>query len=151
MKCAETTVRDKRETSQPEPEPACKGIIHFPSGLLGFEDIKKYVLIGTPDDAPFMWLQMAEDPSLAFLVICPSLVVENYNPDISPEDAEFLGLQSPQEALVLNIVTTHKEGSATVNLKGPIVVNRYTLIGKQLIPLNSADYSVQYPLAVVNR
>ena len=65
---------------------------------------------------------------------------------IWPADIEFLGIQSPADALMLNIVTVRNE-QATVNLKGPIVVNRHTLIGKQCIPTNVAEYALQHPMS----
>jgi len=34
-----------------------------------------------------------------------------------------------------------------VNLKGPIVINRRTLIGKQVILNNASRYSLHHPLA----
>jgi flagellar assembly factor FliW len=116
-------------------------------GLLGFERIKHYTLMASAEEAPFLWLQMAEDPSLAFLVIPPSVVLDAYQPDISEEEVAFLGLADPQEAWIFNIVTLHKDGTATVNLKGPIVVNRRTLVGKQVVPLNASSYSLQHPVA----
>ena len=64
------------------------------------------------------------------------------------EDADVLGLEQAQDAMVFNIVTMHQDGSATVNLKGPIVINRQNLSGKQVIPLNSADFTLQHPLPV---
>ena len=33
--------------------------------------------------------------------------------------------------------------------QGPIVINRFNLIGKQVILANAADYSVQHPLPTV--
>ena len=118
-------------------------------GLLGFEEVKEYVLLGSPEEAPFLWLQMVDDPNLAFLVISPVVVLGSYQPDIADEEVAFLGLQNPVDALVFNIVTVHPNGPATVNLKGPIVVNRHTLIGKQIVPQNVADYSLQHPLPSV--
>jgi flagellar assembly factor FliW len=105
-------------------------------------------LLVSPGEAPFLWLQMDEEPQLAFLVISPAVILESYHPDLSSEDAEFLGLVQAQDAMVFNIVTMHQDGSATVNLKGPIVVNRQTLTGKQVIPLNAAEFSLQHPLPV---
>ena len=93
---------------------------------------------------------MAEDPNLAFLVVSPSAVVDSYQPDISDEEAAFLGLSDPQDALIFNIVTVHPNGTATVNLKGPVVVNRRTLIGKQIVPVNAASYSLQYPVTAAS-
>mgnify|MGYP000067780791 CR=1 FL=1 len=123
-------------------------VIQFPAGLLGFENLKQYVLMGSAEEAPFFWLQVVDEPNLAFVVVPPSAVVENYTPELSDEDVDFLGLSSPEDALVLNIVTVRGPTRATVNLKGPLVINRRTLIGKQVIPLNAAEFAVNHPLAV---
>ena len=125
------------------------GVIRLPCGLLGFEQAKNYVLLGCPEEAPFFRLQMNEAPKLAFLAIEPAVAVEGYQPDLSDEDTQFLALETPEDALLFNIVTLHRDGSATVNLKGPIVVNRRTMIGRQIIPLNSAEYSLQHELGPV--
>src|SRR5258708_39388971 len=89
-------------------------IVHLPLGLLGFEPIKKYVLFSNPDEAPFHWLQVLDDPSLAFLVVSPFEVMPDYDPDLSQEDVEFIGLESPSDALIYNIVTLRGKARATV-------------------------------------
>lgn len=142
MKFAELTEPDVLDTVEQD------NVIHLPLGLLGFEKIKKYVLLADPAEAPFAWLQVMDDPNLAFLTVFPVTVIADYHPDISEEDADFLGLEEPEDALVLNIVTLKAHGKATVNLKGPIVLNRRTLIGKQVIPTNAVEYSLQHPLPV---
>lgn len=117
-------------------------------GILGFEQMKDYLLIANPDEEPFRWLQVKGNPSLAFVVIEPFLVAPDYQPDIPAVDVEFLGLSAPEEAALFNIVTVHGPDRATVNLKGPVVINRNTGIGKQVVIANAADYSVQHPLPV---
>ena len=120
--------------------------IHLPHGLLGFEHLKRYVLLANPDEAPFLWFETHEDKSISFLVVSPYVVMPNYQPELCPEDVAFLGLKSPREAMIFNIVTLRGSQGATVNLKGPIVVNRTNLVGKQVIPVNAANYAVQHPL-----
>ena len=127
-----------------------KTAVRMPFGLLGFERIKEYLLLANPAETPFFWLQAPDDPSLAFLVINPFVAASSYHPDIPDEDARFLGLQGPEEALLFNIVTIRASNRATVNLKGPIVFNRRTLVGKQVVLNNASDYSVQHPLPVAN-
>jgi flagellar assembly factor FliW len=105
-------------------------------------------LLGSPEEAPFLWLQMVDDPKLAFLVVSPAAALKRYEPDISEEDVKFLNLDNPEDAMLFNIVTVHPEGRATVNLKGPVVVNRRTLVGKQIIPLNAGTFSLQQPIEV---
>lgn len=124
--------------------------IYMPIGLLGFEHVKRYVLLSHPDEAPFLWLQMLDDPSLAFLCVSPLHVSPDYQPDISPADVEALQLTKPDDALIVSIVTLHPSGQPTVNLKGPVIINRHTLIGKQVVPSNAADYASQHPLPVAS-
>lgn len=115
-------------------------------GLLGFEKMKDYLLIANPAEEPFGWLQVKGDASLAFVVINPFLIAPDYRPDIPQADVDFLGINDPEDAMLLNIVTVHKGGQATMNLKGPIVINRNTGVGKQVVISNGAEYSVQHPL-----
>jgi len=86
------------------------------------------------------------DHSLSFLVICPFDVLPEYRPDIPTEDVRSLGIECPDDVFLLNIVTLRKNGASTVNLKGPIVINRFSLLGRQVIVSNSPEYSVQHPL-----
>jgi len=142
MKCAETI-----ETETPAAPPA-NNQVRLPMGLLGFEQIKEYILLVNPAEEPFAWLQVESNVSLAFVVVDPFLVMPGYQPDIPQQDVEFVGLKQPNDALLLNIVTIHGPNHATVNLKGPIVINRHTHVGKQVIIANAAEYSVQHPLSV---
>lgn len=127
-------------------EPAVENLIRLVPGLLGFEVVKDYVLLAHSEQEPFMWLQMMDGPALAFTVINPWLIRPDYRLDLAPEDARSLGLADPADAIVLAIVSVREGGSATVNLKGPLVLNRHTLFGRQVIPANAADYSAQHPV-----
>ncbi|MFO1511421.1 MAG: flagellar assembly protein FliW [Verrucomicrobiota bacterium] len=123
-----------------------ENIVHLPLGLLGFEHIKRYALLENPGEAPFRWLQVIDNPNLAFLVLPALETLPDYEPDVPAEDVKFLGLKNPSDALVYNIVTLRAKGAATLNLKGPIVINRFTLRGKQVVLANAARYSIQHPL-----
>lgn len=122
--------------------------LQIPLGLLGFEQIKEYSLITIPGSEPFRWLQVADDASLAFVVVPPFDVFPTYQPDIPRDDVEFLQLSSASDAAVFNIVTLHGKGAATVNLKGPVVVNVNTLRAKQVILANASEYALQEPLPI---
>ena len=132
-----------------DPIPARRDqIIDLPCGLLGFESTKRFVLISNPDEAPFAWLQGVGENVFSFLVIPGVLVLPDYQPELSSEDTAFLNLTSPEEAIVLNIVTLRSPGKATVNLKGPVVVNRTAWRGKQVVLVNAAAYGLQHHLPV---
>ena len=123
-----------------------ENVVHLPLGLLGFEHIKSYTLLQNTSESPFRWLQVIDQPNLAFLVVPALDIFPEYEPDVPAEDAKFLGLNSPDDALVFNIVTLLAKGAGTVNLKGPIVINRFTLKGKQVVLANASRYSIQHPL-----
>jgi flagellar assembly factor FliW len=137
------------ELMEPEKQ-ALNGQINLqlPYGLLGFETVKDYVLISRPAEAPFRWLKMLDGGRHAFLVLSPFLVAADYQPQLSDADVQFLELTSPADVLIVNIVTLHPGGAPTINLKGPVVINRHTRIGKQAIPNNAACYSVHHPLPI---
>jgi len=126
--------------------PCCD--VRMPAGLLGFEHMKDYLLIAKPVEAPFRRLQVKNNPSLAFVVIEPAYFMPGYQPDIPQADVDFLGLTSPADAAVYVIVTVFGPRRASVNLKGPIVINRNTGLSKQVVIANAAQYSVQHPLPV---
>jgi flagellar assembly factor FliW len=135
------------ETEAAAPGPMVQRV-RMPTGLMGFEAIREYELIFQPEERPFGWLQACDPSGLAFVVVDPFLVLPEYRPDIPPPDVALLGLNGPEDALLLNIVTIHGPNRATVNLKGPIVINRHTWMAKQVVIANAIEYSVQHPLPV---
>lgn len=148
MKLADPTLIDESTggTSAPAPAATQPGLLTFPSGLPGFEQQKGYLLLAKPDEAPFLRLQMVEEPNISFVAIAPAAVLDHYQPDLSPDDVQALGLRDAADALVFNLVTVHPDGVATVNLKGPVVVNRQTLVGRQVVPRNAAAWPLAHPL-----
>lgn len=112
-------------------------IITFPEGILGFEDMKKYILINMEDGNPLMWLQSLEEPALAFVVIRPFEFNPSYFLEISERDEEFLKLREPTEADILAIVVVPEDpAQMTANLQGPVVVNKKHKIARQVISTN---------------
>lgn len=120
--------------------------LQFGLGLLGLPHMKRFVLRAPSADSPFCWLELRDQPGHGFVVVAGASVVPGYAPDISQPDADYLGLASPDDALVLNLVTVGANGQPTVNLRGPLVVNRHTYAAKQCVPANVSTFSLQHPL-----
>ncbi len=120
----------------------------LPSGLIGLEDATRFELLINEEEEPFMWIRSVDQHELAFVVIEPSKILNDYDVEIADDDASKLDIQSAEDALILNIVTLKDDDieSATVNLIGPIVLNRRTLTGKQLIAANYMKFSARHPL-----
>jgi len=51
-----------------------KDVITLPSGIIGFPELKQYVLLDHDQDSPFKWLQSLEDGAIAFVMINPMLL-----------------------------------------------------------------------------
>ncbi len=121
----------------------------LPQGLIGFADYKRAELVYLPDHLPFLWMKLhSATDELHFIVIEPGGIVPGYEPEIFDADAEDLDLRSPAEAMILNIVTLKRQHpvEGTANLIGPIVVNRRTRIGRQLVISNYSRYSANHAL-----
>ncbi|MDQ8202563.1 flagellar assembly protein FliW [Pelagicoccus sp. SDUM812003] len=120
----------------------------LPSGLIGIEDATRYELLINEEEAPFMWIRSVTHHELGFVVVEPHQIVSDYDVEIGDEDAKTLGIENADDALVLNIVTLRDNDieAATVNLIAPIVINRKTGQGKQVIAVNYMKFSARHPL-----
>ncbi len=100
-------------------------IFYFENGVLGFENLKNFVLITEDDTVPFKWLLAIENPEIIFPVISPWYIIENYVP----------GKNFDLESNVLfSIVTLNDgDGNITANLKAPISLNVNEQTGEQII------------------
>ena len=99
-------------------------LITIPEGLFGFEQYTKYALVDS-DYEPFLWLQSCEDPNLAFLIVDPFLICDEYETDIDDASLKKIGITKPEDIIIMAIVTVPHDGSAiTANLQGPLVINK---------------------------
>ena len=57
-------------------------IISMPFGMLGFPDVRRFVMLQHKEDSPFFWYQSVDDPILAFVIMSPFLFKPDYNVDV---------------------------------------------------------------------
>lgn len=123
-----------------------ESIVTFPSGLLGFPEQQRYVILDHDTEAPFKWLQSVEEPALAFVIMDPALFHPGYHVDV-PTDALAEIRAREREDLVLVVILTipsDDPGRITANLRGPLVISHKAKLGKQLVL--SDDFPTRYPL-----
>jgi flagellar assembly factor FliW len=109
-------------------------VLTFPHGLPGFERFREFGLVEIEEESPFLRLLSLEEPRLGFVIFNPMLVWPDYNPGISQEDLQGLGITRAEQIAVYCVVTLSKVPSeVTANLKGPICINTETMQGKQMI------------------
>ena len=118
-------------------------VLTFPNGLFGFESCHKYALIDA-EYKPFLWLQSLDEQSLAFLLIDPFLIEKNYELDVDDKKLFEIEIESPTDVIVFAIITVPNDSSpVTVNLQGPIVINRKNNQALQVI-LSDSKWSTKH-------
>ncbi|MBT3567684.1 MAG: flagellar assembly protein FliW [Opitutae bacterium] len=131
-------------------ESATRNEVSLPQGLFGFPDIRSMELVFDKEELPFMWLREQVQDGLAFVVLEPGGIVQNYAVEISDADIQILGISGSEDTMILNIVTISSEhpGKISLNLVGPIIVNRTTLVAKQCIINNHEEFSARHMIDV---
>jgi len=121
-------------------------IIHFKQGLPGFREETQFLYL-TPSDSKFSCLQSVKTREVAFITISPFIVCSDYDFELDDDLAAELGLSTPEEAMVLAIVTVPpgEPKKATVNLQAPVVLNLHKKTGCQVI-INDLRYPLRLPL-----
>ena len=112
-------------------------IINFPEGIIGFEYLKKFIIIDDEDTRPFRWLVSVEEPEIGFALLELAFVVENCD-----ERFEL----DPSRYVLFGIVTLSKDISrVTINLKAPVLIDKVKNEGRQII-VDSEEYPIAHPL-----
>jgi len=110
-------------------------VIQFRDGILGFEDLKEFLLVSEKDGF-FFWLTAVDEPELIFPLFPINLLQDEYK---KIEDSEPYG-----------IVKLDKEPqNVSINLKAPVFINHNEKTGYQKI-IDHEKYPVDYPLFVNN-
>ena len=121
-----------------------KDVIELPAGLVGFPELKKYVLLDHDKDSPFKWLQSLTDGAVAFVLINPLLFKPEYTVEVNEAEVSDLGLENEEDAVISVIITMPSDPQKmTANLKAPLVFNLKNRKGRQVI-LNNSEYTTRH-------
>jgi flagellar assembly factor FliW len=119
-------------------------LLSFPSGLVGFPELKAFRFFEPADGYPLKFLQSVDSPDISFVCMDPAGIRPDYSVPLSDEEAQMLAIETPEEALVLTLVVIPEDPrKMTTNLAGPLVVNTRTRVGRQII-LNADTYPLQF-------
>ena len=127
-----------------------EAVVTFADGLPGFETCRRFILVKSGAIDPFTVVQGldgAAPPS--FVAIEPHRIEQGYRSTLDRSDLDRLQAADGHPLLWLALVAAQPDGSATVNLRAPLVINPSSMRGIQLLPVES-DYSVSVPLPVAS-
>lgn len=122
-------------------------ILHFEQGLFGFEEYKDFTVLfdNEGEGEPFFsWLQCVTEKALAFPIVNPFKVRDDYDPVVEEALLEPIGECKAEELLVFLLATVPADPKqTTVNMKAPLIINTVNRQGIQLIVENE-DYAIKH-------
>lgn len=123
-----------------------KKLIDFGEGIPGLEQYHAYALLQFDESYPIVWLQSVDDKGICLPVLDIFAVLPDYVFDIDDTDVKYLGLTSPDELHIINVVVIPDDiKGMTVNLAAPIIINTTSGKAKQIV-LSGTDYNVREPI-----
>ena len=128
-------------------------IITMPFGMLGFPDVKRFVILQHKENSPFFWYQSVDDPMLAFVIMSPFLFKPDYKVDLKNVLEEMSWMEEEkQNNLELYVVVNIPKGAPdkmTANLIGPILINNKIYQAVQMV-ISDSHYTHKFPLVREN-
>lgn len=120
-----------------------ESVVEFPEGIPAFPAATRFILIEPPELTPLIYLQCLSNPSLCFLTIPADCLVPDYKLCVPEEELAALG--GGEDYLRLAILTILEGNPPSANLMAPVVINRASRLGRQMIQ-TAGDYSFTHPL-----
>ncbi|MEN8907332.1 MAG: flagellar assembly protein FliW [Clostridiales bacterium] len=124
-----------------------KGILDFPEGLPGFENLKRFIVLNRENvEIPINWLQSIDDGEVVFVIIDPFYVKKDYDFDIDDDEISILKVKEVKDILIYSIVVVPKNiKDMTANLRAPIIINTLNKKGKQVV-LHNTEYEINFKI-----
>ena len=120
----------------------------FPEGLIGFEDLRQFVVMPNEKEGPLFWIQSVEDPHAAFILTDPANFYYDYQVVPDGRERDKLGIGEDDDCHVVSVVTVPADRNITLNLAAPILFAPKTNRALQVI-LEGTQFSPQTPLPKV--
>lgn len=120
----------------------------FPNGLYGFEEEKDFLLIPFEgSQSSLLCLQSIQTPSLAFVLMDPFSLRQDYTPVLQKAELDMLGAESYDElCYYVMCIVKQPISESTLNLKCPVAINPNTRVSMQVI-LDSDQYGMRHLLS----
>jgi flagellar assembly factor FliW len=122
-------------------------VLHFETGLAGFPDCARFIVMDHDRETPLRWLQSLDEPALAFVVVEPEQILPAYEVDVPERVMKQIGWNTevaPEDVAIMLILNCD-EGQLTANLRAPILVNVRTRAAFQLI-LDDPEIPLRHPV-----
>ena len=124
-----------------------KRIFRFALPIIGFNELRDFVILDANKESFFKWLQSVEDPALALPIVSVFSMNLDYSIDLPDNVVEALKITEVENLLVMNIASIPQDNpqGTTINLLAPIVFNLGEQLAGQVI-LSGSGYDISFPL-----
>lgn len=122
-------------------------IFDFVLPIIGFDELKKFIILDPNKESIFKWLQSIDDPSMAFPIISLAALDYDYTIDLPDSAINTLDIKNPESLLVMNITSIPQDNprGTTINLLAPLIFNLDNLTAGQIV-LSGSGYDISYPM-----
>ena len=124
-------------------------VIHFEQGIPGFDEYKDFTILYDIEEGGepfFSWLQCTTEKNLAFPIVNPFRIKEDYDPVVEDTLLAPIGEHKAEDLVVFLLATVPEDiKKASVNMKAPLLINMANRKAMQIIAENE-DYKIKYPL-----
>ncbi len=120
-------------------------IITFPGGILDFEELNEFAVIGIEEYLPFLMLVSLGPVPLSFPVINPFPIFPSYQPALPPDVIDALDIRRKKEVQFYCFVSFGDGGRSFADLASPLVINASSLLGAH-VHLKGDDYDSRAPI-----
>jgi flagellar assembly factor FliW len=121
-------------------------VIALRTGLIGFPDETRFILLRPKTNKPVSWLQSLKTPALAFPVVESTRITPPYPDGTNELAAEQAGLGNLDVSIFVIVSVRPEPPRILANLLAPIVVDRASGRGAQIV-LDSRRYGASTPLS----
>lgn len=127
-----------------------QAVLHCPQGLIGFEELRDFVVMPNEQDGPLFWIQSVEDEHVALVLTDPTNFFPTYMVEPEEHERKVLDIGPEDKCHALVVVTVHPDRNVTLNLAAPILFAADSNRAIQVI-LENSGFSIQTPLPIVEQ
>lgn len=122
-----------------------ENLLKFPAGLIGFPNLRNFIVMPNKKEGPLFWIQSIDDPGFAFVLTDPTNFFLDYLVVPDSTERQYLGIKDDDPCFVLSVVTVPPDQNITLNLAAPILFSPKSNRAIQVI-LENSKYSPKTPL-----
>jgi flagellar assembly factor FliW len=123
--------------------------ILFPQGLVGLEKYRQFILGPLPEQEAFMFLKSLDDDDFGLVLTNPFWFMPDYEFELADRHVKELGTAQDLQIFV-TVTLAARPQDITVNLAGPIIVNRQTGKGVQIV-IENKEYTTKHHLMAAGK